>query len=182
MKVSEFAEAYKTLNSADLKNASIKKHIKRAYAPIGEKNALLEKLCDDCVMVDQNNIPYLNMVANKINFIYAIIILYTDLEIDKLENGKNDVLKAYDDLQETGAIDALCEEIGPKEINELTFVNKEILDTWYNKNSSTRAYLATLTDKAVRTFAEVMEILSKQDIDIDPNVIKNLLGVNEKTE
>jgi len=180
MKVSEFAEAYKTLNSADLKNVSIKEHIKRTYAPIGEKNALLEKLCDDCVMVDQNNIPYLNMVANKINFIYAIIILYTDLEIDKLENGKNDVLKAYDDLQETGAIEDICSEIGPKEINELTFVNKEILDTWYNKNSSTRAYLATLTDKAVRTFAEVMEILSKQDI--DPNMFKNLLGVNEKTE
>ena len=180
MKVSEFAEGYKNLKSADLRNNLVSQHLKRTYAPIGEKNALLQKLADDCVMVDDNKIPYLNMVANKIHFIYSLIILYTDLEVDKLKDGKNDVLKAYDLLQETGAVETLCELIGSKEINELTFVNKEVIDTWYNKNSSTRAYLATLTDKAVRTFVELSEILSKQKIDIDPNALMNLMGITEK--
>ena len=51
MKVSEFANSYKTLNSADLKNSLVTQHIKRTYAPIAEKNALLKKLADDSVMV-----------------------------------------------------------------------------------------------------------------------------------
>ena len=177
MKVSEFANSYKTLNSADLKNSLVTQHIKRTYAPIAEKNALLKKLADDSVMVDKNGIPYLDMVANKIHFIYSLIILYTDLEIDKAEDGKNDVLGAYDLLQETGVIEDLCDKIGTKEINELTFVNKEVLDTWHNKNASTRAYLATLTDKAVRTFVELSEILGRQKVDINTDSLLNFMGI-----
>lgn len=179
MKVSEFAENYKQFSNAELKNNLIKQHIKRTYAPIGEKNALLTKLCDDCVMQDKNGIPYLNMVGNKVSFVYSLIILYTDLEVDKTEDGKNDVLTAYDLLQETGAIEDLCEQIGSREINELTFVNKEVLDTWHNANSSTRAYLATLSDKAVRTFAEISEILGREELKLDPDKVKDFVGITE---
>ena len=177
MKVSEFTDSYKALNSADLKKGLVSQHVKRTYASIGKKNAFLGKMLEDCIMTDKNGIPYINMVANKIDFVYALVVLYTDLEPDKNEEDKKDVLKMYDMLQESGAIDDICEQIGSKEINELTFVNKEVLDTWYNAHTTTRAYLATLTEKAVRTFVEVSEILGRDKIDLNPENVMKFMGI-----
>lgn len=177
MKVSEFVSSYKSTN---LKDGFVSQHIKRTYASIGEKNALLSKLLDDCVMKDKNGILYINMVANKIDLIYAIVVLYTDLEIDLDQNEKKDVLGCYDLLQESGAIDDICEKIGAKEINELTFVNKEVLDTWHNANSSTRAYLATLTEKSIRTITELSEILGREKVEINPETVMKFMGITEQ--
>lgn len=182
MTVSEFAQGYKNLQKPDLQLNFVYQHIKRTYAPIGEKNALLQKLADDCVLIDKNGIPYLNMVANKINFIYAIVILYMDLEIDKVAEGKKDILGTYDSLQESGAVDDICKCLGEREVNELTFVNKEVLDTWYNAHASTRAYLAGLTEKAVRTMMELSELLGREKLDINPNTLMKFMGIPEETE
>jgi len=182
MTVSEFIKSFNELSNPDLKTNVVKQHIKRTYSPIVEKIAVLQELLKKCVMVDRNGIPYLDMVTNKINFIYAIVVLYTDLEPDKSLDGKQDVLRIYDLMQESGAIDILCDLIGSKEINELTFTNKELLDTWYNANSSTRSYLATLTDKAVRTFVELSELLGREKIDLAPDKIMNFFGIAEQTK
>lgn len=180
MKVSELVKTYNDLNNADLKTAQVEKHIKRTYAPVVEKLAVLKKLTEKCELKDKNGIVFLDMVMNKINLIYAITVLYTDLEIDTRPDGKHDAIRNYDLLQESGIIDIICAKVGEREINELTFVNKEVLDTWYNEHSSTRAYLATLTDKAVRTFVEVSEILGRTPVDLDPNSVMKFFGITEQ--
>lgn len=182
MKVSELVKTCNELSNEDLKVAQVKKHIKRTYAPIVEKMAVLKKLLEKCELKDKNGIVFLDMVTNKINLVYAIIVLYTDLEADKNEQGKHDAVRIYDILQESGVVDLICNQIGEREIGELTFVNKEILDTWYNEHSSTRAYLATLTDKAVRTFVEISEILGRTAVDVDPNSVMKFFGITEQTE
>ena len=182
MKVSELVETCNKLSNDDLKVAQVKKHVKRNYAPIVEKLAVLKELSKKCELRDKNGIVFLDMVTNKINFIYAIVVLYTDLEPDKNEQGRNDAIKIYDLLQESGVVNLICDQIGEREINELTFVNKEVLDTWYNENSSTRAYLATLMDKAVRTFVEISEILGRTAVDLDPQKIMNFFGITDETK
>lgn len=182
MTVSEFAQGYKNLQKPDLQLNFVNQHIKHTYAPIGKKNAIFQQFADDCVLVDKNGIPYLNMVANKINFIYAIILLYTDLELDKVKEGNSDIIGAYDALQESGAVDVICKCIGEREINELTFVNKEVLDTWYNAHASTRAYLATLADKSVRTFIEISELLGREKLDISPDSLMKFMGITEQNK
>lgn len=190
MKVSEFVEGFKNLQKPDLQKNFVEQHIRRKYVPIGEKNAILHQFVEDCVLVDKNGIPYINMVANKINFIYAIVILYTDLELDKLpdttnedgsiKKGKSDIIGSYDKMQEFGVIDAVCDLIGERELSELTFVNKEVLDTWYNAHASTRAYLATLADKSVRTFVELSELLGREKINLNPDNIMKFMGIPEE--
>ena len=182
MKVSEFAKTCNELTNEELKVAQVKKHIKRTYAPIVEKMAVLKTLLSKCELKDKNGIVFLDMVTNKINFIYAIVVLYTDLEADQNEKGQHDAIKIYDLLQESGLIGLICDQIGEREIGELTFVNKEVLDTWYNENSSTRAYLATLTDKAVRTFVEISELLGRTAVDLDPQKVMNFFGISEQTD
>ena len=184
MTVSEFAQGYKRLQKPDLQLNFVSQHMKRTYAPIGEKNALLQKLTDDCVLIDKNGIPYLNMVANKINFIYAMVILYMDLEMDKVnkDENKNDILGAYDSLQESGAVDDICKCLGEREVNELTFVNKEVLDTWYNAHASTRAYLAGLTEKAVKTMMALSELLGREKLDINSDTLMKFFGIPEEME
>ena len=179
MKVSEFVKTYDELSNGDLKVAQVKKHVKRTYAPVIEKVAVLRELIKKCELKDKNGIVFLDMVMNKINLIYAITVLYTDLEIDTLPDGKLDSLKNYDLLQQSGVIDVLCEIVGTREINELTYINKEILDTWHNEHSSTRAYMATLTDKAVRTFVEISELLGRTT-DINPKTVMDFLGITDE--
>lgn len=179
MKVSEFVKTYNEVTKDELKTAQVKQHIKRTYAPVVEKVAVLRSLLDKCELKDKNGIVFLDMVMNKISFIYAITVLYTDFEIDTSPDGKIDSLRNYDLLQENGIIDIICSKVGEREINELTFINKEVLDTWYNEHSSTRAYLATLTDKAVRTFVEISELLGRT-ADLNPQTVMDFLGITDE--
>lgn len=194
MLVSEFVQGFNNLKKPDLQKDFCKQHLTKTYASIIQKNALLKNFVDGCVKKSKDGAFYLDMVANKMNFTWAIICLYTDLQLDEVEDTlpdgttskRHDVIGLYDQFQEFGIIDVFCELIGEREINELLLVNKEAIDTWHEEYSSTRAFISQLTDKAVRTFVE-MAALMKETITVEDQekfgaTLKNFIGVsNEAT-
>lgn len=189
MLVSEFVNGYKNLNKEDLQKDWCQKHLVKTYASIVAKNALLRSFIDASVKKNDKGIYYIDMVANKINFTYAIICLYTDLELDVVidkdkdgnETSRHDIITTYDLFQENEIIDVFCNLIGDREINELLMVNEKLLDTWHEEHSSTRAYVADMIEKGVRAFAEtgaLLKELNLQDINLDK--VLSLAGVTEE--
>ena len=184
MLVNEFIDGFNNLKKPDLQKDFCKQHLTKTYASIVQKNALLKSFIDACVKTNANGILYLDMVANKINFTYAVICLYTDLQLDTTEDGRHDIITAYDKMQEFGVIDIFCELIGEREINELLMVNKECLDTWHEEHSSARSFVSELTDKAVRTFVEMAalmkETVTTEDQEKFGETLKSFIGVSNK--
>lgn len=192
MLVSEFVQGFNNLKKPDLQKDFCKQHLTKTYASIVDKNAVLKNFTDGCVR-NNNGIVSLDMVANKMNFTWAIIFLYTDLKLDEVEdtlpNGetkkRQDVIGLYDQFQEFGIINVFCDLIGEKEINELLLVNNCILDTWHEEHTSTRAFVSELADKTARTFAEMLalmnEVITPEDQQKFGKVIKQVIGVDEAT-
>lgn len=184
MLVKEFVDGYNNLKKPELKKEWCEKHLKRTYAPLIEKTALLSTLVDSCVMKNDAGILYLNMVCNKMNLTHAIICLYTDLELadPKGDEAKSQVINNYDSFRQYGIIDDFCSLIGDREIDELLSVNGECLNTWHEEHSSSRAFLSELTDKAVRTFVEMAalmkETVTDEDRDKLSETIKGFVGIS----
>lgn len=189
MLVSEFVQGFNNLKKPELQKDFCQKHLTKTYASIVQKNALLKRFVDGCVNVSDSGIQYIDMVANKMNFTWAIICLYTDLQLDEVEDTfadgskqtRHDVIGLYDQFQQYGIIDVFCELIGEREINELVLVNKEALDTWHEEHSSTRAFISDLTEKAVRTFVEMAAVMKEAIPEEEKqgltDSIKQLMGV-----
>ena len=179
MLISEFVKGFNNLKKPELQKEFCEKHVVKTYASIVAKNALLKNFVDGCVKTSESGIQYIDMVANKMNFTWVIICLYTDLQLDKVEEGRNDVIGLYDSFQQYGIIDMICEIIGEREVNELLMVNKEAIDTWHNEHSSARAYISDMVDKAVRTFVEMSaltkEMTGSDEIDKFSDSIKGFL-------
>lgn len=182
MLVKEFVDGYNNLKKPELKREFCEKHLTKTYASIVDKNAALKNFANGCV-INNNGVPYLDMVANKINMTWAIVFLYTDLQLDVLEDKKQDVIGLYDKFQEYGIINMFCEIIGEREINELLMVNKEVINTWHEEHTSTRAFINSLVDGAVRTFAEVSVLMQETITDEDrqklSETIKGFVGISK---
>ena len=104
-------------------------------------------------------------------------MLYTDLEPMKNDDAVTMFLETYDVLQEYNILNPLCSAIGEREISELTFINEQVLDTWYTKNTSTKAYISDLIATVTRTVTEVTTLLeesSAENIEIDKNKVKDI--------
>ena len=166
--VSSFTNEFKKLTSESTKRGMVQKHVLRHYSPILHKMNVLQNMMNGCVKEGKAG-KYIDMGASKMNFIMAILILYTDLAIDKIvnEEGKEipDTCTAYDQLKETGALDMIIEEIGA-DITELLTVQENILGTWHNENCSTAAYISGLVEKISMIFSTAMgkEIGSLADV------------------
>ena len=184
MIVKDFVQGYLNLKKPELKEDFCKQHLKRTYAPIIEKNAMLKRLTQACAMKTDNGILYLDMVCNKMNLTHAIICLYTDLELadPKAEESKHEIIDNYDAFQEHDILNVFCKLIGEREINELLLVNQGAIDTWHEEHSSTRAFVSDMTDKAVRTFVEMAalmkEVVTPEDQEKFGETIKQFIGVS----
>ncbi len=145
--VKEFVKGYKKLTSPELINKYVVSHITKTYAPLLIKKEVLTLMCEKSVV--ESKTKYIDMTINKLNFIMAILSIYTDIEIEKNEEGKPLSWEAYDELKSTGALDTIISAIG-SDIEELITVQKEVLDTWHIKNDSTEAYITQLIEFASR--------------------------------
>ena len=181
MLVSEFIEGYKNLHKTEAQVDFCRKHLRRTYAPIAEKNGALKRLVKACETTNANGIKYIDMVCNKMNFTHAIITLYTDLELT--DTSAAQIIDNYDAFQELEIIDVFCDLIGEREVNELILINKSALDTWHEENSSTRAFVSDLTDKAVRTIVEMSalmkETITSEDQEKFSETLKSFIGIQE---
>lgn len=167
MLVSKFVENFKKVSNTESKQAMVKKHVVTRYSPILHKMNVLKTMMDGCVKQGKSG-AYVDMAASKLNFIMAILILYTDLQVDRtsLEDKEvSDVWTAYDQLKESGALDMILNEIGG-DIDELLSVQDQILSTWHNENASTAAYVSGLVEKVSMIFSTAVGQKMQPIVDI----------------
>ena len=164
MLVSDFINKYISLNGEQTKIALIKSIIKRTYCPILEKRFVLDMMAEKSR--GEGDISYIDMVLNKLNVTMAIIILYTNLEVDKDENGASQTADAYDMLRKNGILDVIYREIGEYELGELMMVNDNVLETWHTKNTSAQAYFSNIIEKVSLIFSTAIgkELSSITDV------------------
>ena len=150
--ISKFVEGYKKLNSDQLKDGYIKEHIKTTYAPILSKKLILEMMNEKSVI--ETPTKHIDLTVSHLNFIMAILALYTDIEPDK-ENKDGHVTPltwdAYDALKANGIYEKLTNAIG-KDLEELLLVQGQVMDTWHIKNTSSRSYINELVETASQKF------------------------------
>lgn len=153
--VSKFVEDFKKVTNETTKQAMVKKHVTSHYAPILHKSNVLNIMMDGCVKQGKSG-KFVDMLASKLNFAGAILVLYTDLEVDKTTNadGKEvaNIWGSYDLLKESGVWGMILDEIG-EDVTELLFVQDQILGTWHNENCSTAAYISDLVEKVSMIFS-----------------------------
>lgn len=151
--VSEFVKKYNSFSSDTLRDKYLKEIVKRTYCPVLEKRAILGLMLDNSV--NDGNVRYIDMFVNRINFIAAIISLYTNIVPDKNEEGKSKSFEMYDLLVENNIFDKILNIIGERELGELTSINGVLLDTWHNKNSTTEAYISREVERVTTIFSSI---------------------------
>lgn len=159
MSVTEFADKYKKY-VADSKNDELNKLmskvIKRRYAPVALKKSFLQIALNSSIQTKSNGYKYIDMFALRINFYSMLVPLYTTLYVEKDENDTPLVLEAYDamhknDIHNTDIWDEIFnEELVPGEFDELMSIQKNLIDTFYNKEGNTGAIIMKLIDDISR--------------------------------
>ena len=152
--VSEFIKKYTSLSGEQTKLGVVKGIMKRTYCPILEKRLILDLMTEKSV--GEGKIPYIDMVLNKLNVTMAVIALYTNLEVEKDENGVPQTAEAYDMLRKNGVLNAIYKEIGEDELGELMMVNENVLATWHTRHTSTAAYISDLVEKVSLIFSTAL--------------------------
>ena len=168
--VSQFAERYGKLTNEQLKDKYVKEHIKTTYSPILNKINVL-KLMNEKSVVDDSTGKYIDMTVSKLNLVMAILVLYTDIEPDKSEDGKVLTWEAYDILKSTGLYGKILSAIG-EDLDELMSVQSNVMDTWYNKNCSTQAYISNMMENVSHKFALVAGVVMEKLADVLDDEVK----------
>lgn len=159
MSVTEFANNYKKYmaeSKNDELNELMSKVIKRRYAPVALKKFFLQIALDKSIQSEPNGYKYIDMFALRINFYAILISLYTTLYIEKDEKDTPLVLEAYDamhknDTYDTDIWDELFNnELAAGEFDELMSIQKNLVDTFYNKEGNTGAIIMKLADDISR--------------------------------
>ena len=160
--VSAFVDGYNKLTREELKKKYVNKHVTTTYVPILNKMNVLSLMNEKSVV--NEDIKYINLTVSKLNLIMAVLVLYTDVEPDKDQEGKPMTWDAYDKLKATGILEEILACIGD-DVDELLSVQKDVMDTWHMKNNSPEAYVANLVGVASQRFgittAVVMEKLAE---------------------
>lgn len=100
MKVKEFVEKYKKVNSNATKN-----FIKVKYLPFNEKQALVDGVIEQCILMD-DGIIHFDEMQKYIIFTITIIQTYTEIEFDA---DFNVAIQEYDMLCEAGLLNWVIE-------------------------------------------------------------------------
>lgn len=140
--VEEFVNTFKSFTTNEDREAYVKTILKRTYAPIIEKRVVLDTMITKSIVKDQNNTQFIDQLLVKVNLVLAVILLYTDLRCaysstNETHTGFDD----YDALRESGAINCLSYLLGEAEMKELAQVQETLLQTFYNRHSSTEAFV-----------------------------------------
>lgn len=181
--VSMFVEDYNSLINDQSRDKYIKSHIKITYAPILQKKLILEMMNEKSVV--ETPVKHIDMTVSKLNFVMAILVLYTDLEPDKQENedGTTTPLtwETYDLLKSSGLYGKILDAIG-EDLNELVLVNEQIIDSWQVANVSTEAYVNNLVETVSRRFGISIELLLDKVTEIieDEKKMNKVISAFEK--
>ena len=170
MTVKEFVEKYNTFNNEESKQDLVKKAITRTYAPVMEKIVVLQNQFNKCIL-EENGIKYFDKFLGQINLVFAVMLLYTNIDCTHTEENNNTDTNNFDDydlLIESGAYASILYYIGKQDIDELLHVYSSIEETFYNKQT-TEAYIAKQLDR----FATVFGIMTNNGLQKFTEIMKD---------
>jgi hypothetical protein len=147
MTVLEFIEKYQELNSEKIKEELLKKVIRRTYCPIQEKRLVLQVMLDSS-KIDDGTIEYLDLIVSRISYTVSLIILYTNLKLDVDDDTKEvQIHEIYDGLVKNDILEKICEQLGEKEVSELSTINELLIQNYYNLHNSPYAVVSHFANK-----------------------------------
>ena len=158
--VSDFVKKYKQLSSDSLKERLIKSIIIRTYVPVLEKKLFLQVMFDKSLVGEEPN-RHVDMFLNSINVTLAILGMYTKLNFEKTEENKTTMFEAYDMLAELDLLNVIFNEIPSSELTQISAINEQIIETYYNEHNSMQSFATKLVDRFANTFG----VLTKGSID-----------------
>ena len=158
--VSDFVKKYKQLSSDSLKERLIKSIIIRTYVPVLEKKLFLQVMFDKSLVGEEPN-RHVDMFLNSINVTLAILGMYTKLNFEKTEENKTTMFEAYDMLAELDLLNIIFNEIPSSELTQISAINEQIMETYYNEHNSMQSFATKLVDRFANTFG----VLTKGSID-----------------
>ena len=176
-------QAQKIQNSKMNPNAVseyLKKNLEiKTYVPFVEKRELCKEVIEASCST-KNGIVTVDSVSRYILFTIAILAKYTNLEFNSDE--KYDSLDEYDELCESGLLDAILDVIGDEYVkcnNLLNMMIKDVIDN----NNTIEAVLTSFSNGVltkVNDIADVvLEKIETMDLDlsqIDIDKFESLLG------
>ena len=110
--VSQFVKEYSEITNEGQRKQYLKKHITRTYCPLFEKMNMLKIMNDKAVVDNEDTEKYINMTVSKLNTMIAVLILYTDIKVEKDEENKPKTWECYDLLESSGLFSKILEFIG----------------------------------------------------------------------
>ena len=158
--VSDFVKKYKQLSSDSLRERLIKSIITRTYVPVLEKKLFLQVMFDKSLTGEEPN-RHVDMFLNSINVTLAILGMYTKLNFEKTEENKTTMFEAYDMLAELDLLNVIFNEIPSSELTQISAINEQIMETYYNEHNSMQVFATKLVDRFANTFG----VLTKGSID-----------------
>jgi len=169
MTVREFVNKYNSLQSDATKEALINSVIKRHYAPILEKKAVLETAFERSIQ-EKDGIKYVDSVLSQIGLFCSILTLYTTLDYkhNKDDGDNGSIFEDYDLLMENGVYPIIMYKIGEQDIKELLKVYSSVEGTFVNQQTF-EAYLA----KQVTRFGELFGALAGSGLESLSKVLED---------
>ena len=155
MTILEFVEKYKNMNSEKIKSDMLKHHVTRTYCPILQKRYVLNTMLNSSVVKKDNGFKYIDMMLSRINYTLVLVVLYTDLEMDRDEDGTARNFDAYDALVENNLVAKICEVVGEDEISELATINSTVIANFENSEGSLNQIISEAIYNASQKFGVI---------------------------
>ena len=145
----------------------------KQYLPIAEKFSLISEVLMNCQDTDNNNFMSISKMVMYLGV--QIVIYYTNINItDKM---KEDPAKLYDQLDSTGLLTAIKDNMNEKEFTTLCEWCKETCEHLYQYRNSIYAILDAMTNDYDNLRLDIDEL---QEEIKDPNTLNMVRDVLTK--
>lgn len=158
--IRDFVKSFSAVTDEKTKDKMVDAVIYRKYVPFLQKEIMLLAMQNNSIR-EVDGIKQVDSLVRYINFITAILSLYTNLKVKvDGDNGYNG-FEAYDMLKESGALGAIINKIGEAEYTELKTMEDMIYEDMDRQQYSTEAYLG----KQITRFGNLIGMSMSEAID-----------------
>lgn len=154
MKLNAFLKEYDALKENE-QDAFLRSHIKRTYVPFMEKNKMAERAAKASCVFDDRYDPHSSIF--RMFKMLDMIEAYTDIQFDRIKDGKTLVDKIYDEFQMRGLFDKLESELSIRENSEFDIVYMDTRVDLEERMTSNYAMMENFTDRVGNVINVVCE-------------------------
>lgn len=155
--IAEFVRRYDMLKTDEQKTKFIEDIMWRNYAPVLEKKLVLQTILNKSIITNDKGVSYIDYFLSKVNICFAIVILYTKLNVTDENEEKSSIYNDYDLLFERDLMNAICIYVGERELNELMSIHSVLIDNFETEFKSTEATILKYVDRFANIFGAFTE-------------------------